>query len=146
MIELKKDNVVNKRRSCAEAHIYVAVIKADTIVSHKEVAEASFHARKSQKWMNVLNVNDGIAGIIVEQIQQILRNRDYVHWNGQDHLDYALKLLSELKQSGDWAVKLLFDKMEAGLTKVALADGYDIRESKFLKMVLSRLEELKEGD
>ena len=50
----------HENRTKGEAHLYVAVAKADGIVSMKERARAPYYASKSQEVFNVMKINKNV--------------------------------------------------------------------------------------
>lgn len=136
----------NKRRSSAEAHLYVAVLKIDGKISARELLEASNSARHSQKKLNVFNVNNTIESSIQDQLRKIVSDEEFKQWTWNDHLDFSLSILKELKTDGDWSVKLVADKIEDGLKKVAWIDGYDLHESDSVVKIIEELKKLKDQE
>ncbi len=133
----------NTRRSRAEAHLYVAVLKIDGTISSREFIEASNNARQSQKNLNILNINNALESSIQEFLYEIVRNDQFRAWKWEDHLDFSLSILKELRADGDWSVSFLADKVEDGLKKVAWIDGYDLHESEAVVRIIEELRKLK---
>ena len=129
-------------RSLGEAHLYVAVAKADGIISQKEHARAPFYAQKSQNVFDVLKINQKVSRRIKNDVVKILSNPEYTEWSEKQHLDKAISFLKKAKQMGDWGVRLTFHKNENGLMQVAFLDGYILKESKFIKEIEKRLAEI----
>lgn len=126
-------------RSLAEAHLFVAVAKADDRVSAKEILTAVYKAKKSQKKFNWLNANASIVEYIRDDIYKILNDFDYISWNSNHHVEEAIRILKKIKKSKNWTIKLTADKLEYGLVELASVDGYNITESILIKDILKRL-------
>lgn len=140
---MDKSEDKKKRRCSAEAHLYFAVLKIDGTISARELLEASNSARNSQKNLNILNINNTIESSIQELLQEIVKDGKFKSWTWNDHLNYSLSTLKELKTDGDWSVKLIADKIEDGLKKVAWIDGYDLHESDAVVKIIGELKKLK---
>lgn len=129
-------------RSLGEAHLYIAVAKADGILSQRERARAPYYARKSQKVFDILKINRNVGKRIKKDVTKILSEPEYSNWSAEQHLDKAIILLLKAKHAGDWGVKLTFHKNRDGLMQVAFLDGYILKESKFIKEIEKRLAEI----
>jgi hypothetical protein len=129
----------------AEAHLYIAVAKADGIVSRKERAGIGACAVKAQKLYDVLDINSEIARRVKEAIRKILSDARYRSWNTGDHVDEAFSLLKQACDLGNWSVALERLKQEQGLLQVALLDEYVFAESVAVKEILGRLEQALNG-
>ncbi|MDO5576845.1 MAG: hypothetical protein Q4F84_07175 [Fibrobacter sp.] len=138
-----EDKGSQRLRSLAEAHLFVAVAKADAHVSAKEILTAVYQAKKSQKKFNFLNANASIMEYIRDDIFNIFNDFDYYSWDSAHHVEEAIKILQKVKTDGKWAVKLTADKLENGLEELASVDGYNIMESRLIKDILKRLREQK---
>ncbi len=138
MAEHKNTNL----RSLAEAHLYVAVAKADGIVTIKERARAPYYAQKSQSVFNILQINREVKTRIKKDVQEMLEDKAFYQWSATQHLDKAVALLKEAKKAGDWGATLSIHKNEQGLLQLALVDGYILKESKFIQEIEQRLKEL----
>ncbi len=129
-------------RSQGEAHLYVAVAKADGVITMNERARAPYYAQKSQDVFNILKINKGVRGSIKKHVQELLANPACVSWSAEKHLDEAVSLLKQAKKAGDWGAGLAVHKNKKGLLKVAFLDGYILKESQFLKEIEKRLLDL----
>ncbi len=132
-----------EQRSLGEAHLYVAIAKADGIITMNERARAPYYALKSQDVFNVLKINRNVRGSIKQHVKDLLANPECAQWPAEKHLDEAVTLLRKAKQAGDWGVGLVVHKNKKGLLEVAFLDGYILKESKFLKEIEKRLQELE---
>jgi hypothetical protein len=135
-------NEAVRHRSRGEAHLYVAVAKADGKISEEERARAPYHARKSQLVMDVLKLNSLIRERIGTDVREILSDPKFDGWTAQRHLQEAIECLKRAKESGDWAVELVGDKNEAELLELAHIDSYVFKESRFLRTIRDRVREL----
>jgi len=113
-------------RSIAEAHLYVAIAKADNNISGREVIEASNLAKNNQSSLNILTMNQSVESTICKHINSIVRDVKYSSWDWNAHLEKALSILRQLLDDGEWSVKLTADKIEDSLRKLSWVDGYDI--------------------
>lgn len=136
---MSKQNSISLQ-SRAEAHLYVAIAKADGIVSKKEHALIGTYAAGSQKLYDVLNINSEIARRVREDIKDILADPACRAWTTDDHYSEALRLFREAQAAGNWSVALSSLKHEKGLLQVALLDDYVFAESKAVKDMVKRLE------
>lgn len=137
------DNIrVTVFRSLGEAHLYVAVAKADGVVSQKERARIPYYAGKSQKLFDIIKINRNVSRRIKKDVLKILAEPEYRAWSAEQHLDKAISYLKEARRTGDWGVKLTFHKNRDGLLQVAFLDGYILKESKFIKEIEKRLSEV----
>lgn len=128
-----------KLRSRGEAHLYVAVAKADGIVSEMERVRAPYYAFKSQDVLDVLEINQATRSRIKQDINHLLTARSFAAWSAEQHLDAAVDLLDQAGKAGDWGAQLTVHRTEHGLERVALLDGYILKESKFLRRIKHRL-------
>lgn len=129
------NNKTVELQSVGEAHLYVAVAKADGVISDLERIRIPYYAQKSQKQFNVMKINDKINKTIKHHIASIISSAKYSSWSADQHLDEAVNLLKKAKKTGNWGVSLSIHKNENGLLQVALLDGYIVKESRFLKKV-----------
>lgn len=129
-------------RSLGEAHLYVAIAKADGVVTMKERHSAPRYAKKSQQVFNVMKVNSAVEHSIKSNVIHLLSDERYALWDAERHLDEAVSLLKQAKKAGDWAVELSRHKNEEGLLQVAFLDGYTIKESQFLKKIQEKLAQI----
>lgn len=132
-----------EQRSLGEAHLYVAIAKADGIITMSERARAPYYALKSQDVFNVLKINRDVRGSIKQHVKDLLANPECAQWPAKKHLDEAVTLLRKAKQAGDWGAGLAVHKNKKGLLEVAFLDGYILKESQFLKEIEKRLQELE---
>ena len=135
-------STTDRIRSKGEAHLYVAVIKADGVVSAKERHGAAHHAYKSQKRFNMFKGNDPIADTIRGHIKEVLDDPAHSSWSAGRHLDKGIALLKQAKMQGDWHVTLTGSKVEEEVRALAEMDGYVFKESRFVDELLGRLKEL----
>lgn len=138
---MDRDEAV-RYRSRGEAHLYVAVAKADGKISEKERAWAPYHARKSQLVMDVLKLNSLVRERIGTDVKEILSDQAFTGWTAERHLQEAVEYLRKAKECGDWAVELAGAKNEAELLELAHIDSYVFKESRFLRTIRDRLREL----
>jgi hypothetical protein len=131
-----------KYRSLGEAHLYVAVAKADGVVSARERRSAPHLARKSQEVMDVLKLNAGIRELVGDDVRSLLSDPAFEGWSAERHLDEAVKHLHSAKKAGAWDVELTAHKNEEGLLALAQSDGYVFKESRLLREIEKRLDEL----
>jgi hypothetical protein len=134
-----KKNQGKEYRSLGEAHLYIAVAKADGIITVKERVRAPYYAQKSQDVFNILKINKKVKQTIKEHVTMVLSDPIYLSWSADQHLDEAVSLLKKAEKAGDWGVNLSFHKNEEGLMEVAFLDGYIYKESKFIKKMEKRL-------
>lgn len=126
----------HRLRSLAEAHIFAAVAKADGVLSIKEFTQAAYLAQKAQKMLNFLGSNDRVTGFIRDDLHAVFVSPEFSSWTKDQHVKAALEMLKNAQGRGDWAVKLIADKIERSLVELAQIDGYDLNESQFLKDTL----------
>jgi hypothetical protein len=136
----------DRLRSLGEAHLYVAVAKADGRVSASERIALSHLSRKSQKRYNILGANRGVEERIGQDIAAILSDQSMARWPAEKHVEEGLEHLRRAARSGAASVELTAHKIEEELFALAHKDGYDMRESRFVRSILSRLEELDRTD
>jgi hypothetical protein len=127
-------------QSKAEAHLYIAIAKADGIVSKTERLMSGYAAVKAQKLYDVLKINNAIALQVRNDIRAILDDPQHASWTIDDHYDEAVRLLKTARDSGNWSVSLANLKHENGLFEVAMLDEYTFAESKAVKDIIARLE------
>ena len=127
-------------QSRGEAHLYVAVAKADGIVSQTERALIGAYAAGSQKLYNVLKINSELAEKVQEDIKDILSDSRYKIWTTDDHYEEAKALFKKAEAAGNWSVSLASLKHEHGLLQVAMLEEYVFVESKAVKDIVKRLE------
>ncbi|MBN1575510.1 MAG: hypothetical protein JW913_03105 [Chitinispirillaceae bacterium] len=137
--KMTKDETV-ALQSRAEAHLYIAVAKADGIISRKEHATIGLYAAKAQKLYDVLDINSDIAKQVRKVIKKILADARFNSWSTDDHVNEAVSLLKEARDRGNWSVSLASLKHERGLLQVALLDEYVFVESAVIKKIHRRLE------
>ncbi len=126
----------------AEAHLYVAVSKADGFISEQEFAQIPYYAIKSQRFFDVHKKNKIIAEVIGEEIQRIMSETTYKSWDSDKHLETAIVLIKEAKENGNWQGKVAFQKNEQGFIQSAKIDGYLFKESQFIKKMEKRLSDI----
>lgn len=122
-----------------EAHIYVAIIKADGRVTEEERAFAPFYAVKSQELFNVMDINAEIKKMIKPAIQRIVASSEFDSWDEYKHLEKGIELL---KASKSPTLELVDPKNEHGFLSVAKLNGYLYKESLFLKKIREELAKL----
>ncbi|MBD3390986.1 MAG: hypothetical protein GF418_02960 [Chitinivibrionales bacterium] len=130
-------------RSIGEAHLYVAVAKADGIISRLERERAGWRAKKSQEVLDILGVNSRVEETIRADVERLLAAPEFESWTADQHLDQAVDLLKQATKLGDWGAPLSAAKHEQGLLSVARLDGYVFKESKFLREIERRLASLR---
>jgi hypothetical protein len=130
-------------RSLGEAHCFVAIVKADGEVTRRERARAGYHASRSQRKFSLFKDNEELARAVVDDISSILKDPAYSGWSADQHLDEAVTVLKRACEAGSRGVDITADKLEAELFELAYLDGYDFRESSFVKTAVSRLRELE---
>ena len=128
-------------QSRAEAHLYIAIAKADGILSRKERVRIGRFAVKAQKLYDVLDINSDIAAKVRQDIRDIINDTSFEGWSTDDHYNEAAKLLHRARERGNWSVALTHLKHEHGLLQVALLDGYVFAESEAVKRILRKLDE-----
>ncbi len=128
-------------QSRAEAHLYIAIAKADGIISRKERHAIGRFAAGAQKLYDVLDINSAIAKKVRQDIREILADPQADGWTTEDHTNKAVRLLQKARDHGNWSVTLAHLKHEHGLLQVALLDDYIFAESTAVKRVLNRLDE-----
>ena len=130
-------------RSLGEAHLYVAVAKADGLVSEIERRAAGHWAKKSQQLLDIFGTNQSVSNRIKDDVEGILADAQYHSWSAAQHLDKAVELLAKARDLGDWSAKLSGSRNEDGLLSLAQLDGYVIKESNFLREIKRRLSSLQ---
>ena len=136
--DLKNQSILLQSRG--EAHLYVAVAKADGIVSKNERALVGIYASGAQKLYDVLNVNSELAGRVRDDIREILDDKQYRTWKTDDHYREAVKDLKKAQEIGNWSVAFSSLKHEQALLQVALLDEYIFVESRAVKKIVGDLE------
>ncbi|MFP4417008.1 MAG: hypothetical protein ACOC4C_02445 [Fibrobacterota bacterium] len=139
---MDKQKVI-RYRSLGEAHLFVAIAKADGILSESEILRLPHYAAKSQHLFDVLNTNEHVRETIREDVEKLINEAAYAPWSAQQHLDEALAFLKKAKEAGDWGVQLTGAKTEEGLQQIANLDSYTIKESVFFSEMRKRLKELE---
>lgn len=139
---MNENNEKKIMRSIAEAHLYIAIAKADNNISGRELTEASNLAKNNQRSLNILNMNQNVETTIDKHINSIVRDVEYSSWDWNSHLDKSLSIFRELLDRGEWSVKLTADKIEDSLRKLSWVDGYDLHELQVVEKILSKLREL----
>lgn len=126
-------------QSLGEAHLYVAVAKADGTVTKNEYRLTGFHAQQSQENYDIFKINKQLAGRIKEDTRHLLHDPSFMGWSADQHLDAAILHLKKALDHGNWTVSFVGLKHEETLLKVALLDDYVFIESQFVKKVVARL-------
>lgn len=129
--------------SLGEAHCFAAVVKADGAVSRGERVRAPYHAGKSQERFRLFKRNEELAFLVGRDLTNILTDTRYADWTAEQHLDEGIRQLRLAAGSGSRGVDITADKLESGLYELAYLDGYDMRESRFVKKAIARLRELE---
>ncbi len=135
-------NKSTEYRSIGEAHLYVAVAKADGVVSSKERLGAPYYAQKSQNVFNILKINENVSKSIKKYVTELLTSPRYKNWSAEQHLDQGVELLKKAKNAGEHGIGITVHKSKDGLLQVAFLDGYILKESKFIKKIEKRLTDL----
>jgi hypothetical protein len=138
-IKSTKDQTISLQ-SRGEAHLYVAIAKADGIVSKTERALTGAYAAGSQKLYDVLKINSELAKKVQKDIKDILSDSRYKAWTLDDHYEEAKTLFKKAEAAGNWSVSLASLKHEHGLLQVALLEEYVFVESRAVKDIVKRLE------
>lgn len=126
----------------AEAHLYTGVAKADGVIDRQEFAQIPYYAEKSQRFFDMMKMNDQTADRIGGEIRAIMSAPEYRDWTSYDHLNHAIKLISSAKEEGLWQTQVVFTKNEAGFTSAAKIGGYVVKEAKFINAMEEMLEDL----
>ncbi len=121
-------------------------MKADGHVSRRERIRSPHHARRSHMRLSVFGANKRLARMVGEDITAILGDAAYEPWDAERHLDEGIGLLRRAAKAGSRGVDIAADKLEAELYELAYLDGYDFRESRFVKRTVERLRELEQPD
>jgi hypothetical protein len=137
-----KDKII-EYRSKGEAHLYVAVAKSDGVVTTKEKARAPSIAFKCKSLFDAMNLHSEVKEQLFKYTKDIFENNSFRSWSADDHLNEAIKLLKQAKESGDLSVCHVAEKCESTLQDLAVIDGYLLKESKFLKKIKLLLSSLK---
>jgi hypothetical protein len=133
--------VAIRNRSLGEAHLYVAVAKADGVVSSAERLGAPRLARKSQQVLDVLKLNKPVKARIGGDITAILDDPAFANWSAEEHIDQAMKYLRKARDAGGWDTEYTFHRNEDGLRGLAFMDGYIFKESRLISEIENRLKE-----
>ena len=128
-------------QSRAEAHLYIAIAKADGVLSKKERAGIGRFAVSAQKLYDVLDINSAVAARVRQDIREIINDPACSGWTTDDHYNEAARLLRRARDRGNWSVALSRLKHEHGLLQVALLDEYVFAESAAVKRILRKLDE-----
>ncbi len=126
----------------AEAHLFVGIAKADGVISKKEFAHVPYYAEKSQRFFDMMNMNNKTADRIGGEIRAIMGSAETRDWTAYDHLDKAIELIKECRDKGLWQTQVVFTKNEKGFTDCAKIDGYVVKEANYIKAMEERLKEL----
>ncbi len=129
-------------RSLGEAHCYIAVVKADGQVSRQERARTPLHARRAHERYSMFSDDSRLAERASRDVRQLLSDPAHATWDADRHLDKGMELLRQAAHAGSRGIDISADRLEAELYEVAYLDGYDLRESTYVKKVLARLREL----
>jgi len=127
-------------RSKGEAHLYIAVAKADGQVSRMEKIRAPFFARKSQKHYNMFDVNKEVLARIGNDVTSLLADPVCNSWDAHRHVTEAVEILKRVKRSGIIGVDVTAEKIEKELFELAYLDGYNMKESRFVKECIATLQ------
>jgi hypothetical protein len=117
----------------AEAHLFVGVAIADGVISEQEYAQIPYYAKKSQKFFDMMKMNSGTAEKIGPKIREIMNDSNLRDWNSDQHLERAVELIKECKESGVWQSRVIFAKNEKGFVSSAKIEGYVIKEADYIK-------------
>ncbi|MBD3239191.1 MAG: hypothetical protein GF331_01290 [Chitinivibrionales bacterium] len=134
----------DRLRSLGEAHCYVAIMKADGHVSRRERLRGPLHARRSHERLAVFGANKLLARMVGTDITAILDDSSFETWDAERHLNEGIELLRRAARAGSRGVDIAADKLETELYELAYLDGYDLRESRFVKRTVERLRELEQ--
>ena len=130
-------------KSMGEAHLYLAVAKADNQLSNLEKARAPYLAGKALNKINLLKKNADLAGRLKDDINYLFTEGKYSSWDADAHLEAGVRLLKEARKLGDYTVKLTAHKHLDQLKALALLDEYDFQESSFIKKMTLELNKLQ---
>ena len=126
----------------AEAHLYVAVALADGVISKEEYLRTPYYAKKSQKFFDMMNMNSSTAERIGPKIRELMDSSKSKKMDSNDHLNIAINLLKDCKDSGIWQSRVTFAKNEKGFTNIAKLGGYVIKEASIIKKIEERINEI----
>jgi len=129
--------------SRGEAHLYVAVAKADGNLSTKERVRTPYYAQQSQKSYTFSKSQQAFVDAIKVETQSVLSDSAFDHWTAQMHLDEGIRILKEAERQGFSGLDITWAKLEKDLENVAYLDGFDMRESRFVKKIIESLKDLK---
>jgi hypothetical protein len=129
-------------KSMGISHLYIAVAKADGILSSFEKNRIASLARQAHPLLNRLEVNTLVDERLKKDINSIITDDTYQTWSAEQHLDEAFSLLQKTKNAGDYSISNTLNNHIDGLEKMALLDEYDVRESNFLKKIKEKLKKL----
>ncbi|MFP4520672.1 MAG: hypothetical protein ACLFQK_00860 [Fibrobacterota bacterium] len=127
----------------AEAHLYLAVAKADGVFSSAEKARVAYYAADSRKFTQIFHSKDGNAKGIKKELESLIDDPSLTTWSADDHLEKALSMLREAVSRGDYTARNAARRNRKGLQSLAYLEDYDYRESSFLKKVFAELEKLE---
>ncbi len=119
----------------AEAHLYVAVAKADGVISDNEFAQMPYYAAKSQRFFDMMKMNEETAKRIGREIRGLLASKEHEEWNSEKHVYEAKRLLDAAREDGFWQAQVAFQKNEVGLTESAKIGGYVFTEAKVIRLI-----------
>lgn len=139
---MDKENVFHYR-SMGEAHLFIAIAKADGVLSKSEILRLPYHAVKSQHLFDVLKTNEHVRETIRDDVEKLINEPAYAPWSAERHLDEAIQFLKKAKEAGDWGVQLTGAKTQEGLQQIANLEGYTIKESRFFRELRRRLAEFE---
>lgn len=137
-----RDRKTGRMKSLAEAHLYIAVAKADGLISRDEQRLAPHYAAKSQDVFDIMKINNTVRRRIKHDVMDLLSNPVYDQWSAHGHLEEAITSLKKAKEAGDWGVQFTFHKNEKGLLQIAFLDGYVIKESALIKEIEKQVSEI----
>ncbi len=126
----------------AEAHLYAGVAKADGIVDRKEFAQIPYYAEKSQRFFDMMKINNETVDRIGGEIRAVLSDPDYKEWDSYHHLNEAIKLLTKAKENGLWQTQVVFTKNSDGFLSSAKIGGYLMKEARFIEAMEEALDDL----
>lgn len=122
-------------RSLGEAHLYIAVIKADEVISKKEEARIKAYAGNTKSLLDILNIDKEVKENLLISIENILSDASFSSWDSYKHLEEGLSNLKKAKDLGDIEVAHLYSQCEDAFYKLARLNGYLLKESRLLDKI-----------
>jgi hypothetical protein len=133
-------------QSMGEAHLYAAVAKSDGTLTGNEKIRAPYLAEKAQMTFDILGRSTRVGKSIRSYVKTVLENPDYQSWTANQHLKEAVSLLTSSKHKGSKMISTIIEKQIEGLRSLALLDGYNIKESNFIKKAIKQIRDITQGN